>query len=103
MTILEENSKLLVESIKDLYKKGKYEISYAIVQLNKFYSNGRITQVDYEKQCEYYKAEKEKLNTVQVEEIEEQTENDEENIEENDTVDDTVEETENQEEVKGAK
>ena len=99
MTILEENSKLLVESIKDLYVKGKYEISYAIVQLNKFYANGRITQIDYEEQCEYYKAEKEKLNTVQVEE---QTENDEENIEENDTVDDTVEETENQEEVESA-
>ncbi len=97
MTILEENSKLLVESIKDLYIKGKYEISYAIVQLNKFYSNGRITQVDYEKQCEYYKAEKEKLNTVQVEEVvEEQTENEAVN----ETVTDEL--IENQEEVESA-
>lgn len=70
MTILEETSKQLIEAIRDLYIKGKYELEYAIIQLNKFYSNGRITKIDFEEQCEYYKLEKERLNTVEVEEIE---------------------------------
>lgn len=107
MTILEENSKLLVESIKDLYLKGKYELEYAIVQLNKFYANGRITKTDFEEQCEYYKSEKERLNSAEViedEKIIEQLEEVKNNITEdnfmtldtveNDTVDDQVQEKE---------
>lgn len=70
MSILEETSKQLVEAIKDLYIKGKYELEYAIVQLNKFYSNGRITKTDFEEQCQYYRLEKERLNTIEIEEIE---------------------------------
>lgn len=66
MTILEENSKQLVDAIRALYLKGKYELEYAIVQLNKFYTNGRITKSDFEEQCEYFKSEKERLNTTEV-------------------------------------
>lgn len=108
MTILEENSKQLVEAIKDLYLKGRYETSYAIVQLNKFYANGRITKEDYEKQCEYYKTEKEKQNVViEDEKVIEQLEElknsiSEDNVMiletvENDTVNDTTDVVQNEE------
>lgn len=90
MTILEENSKLLVESIKDLYLKGKYELEYAIVQLNKFYSNGRITKKDFEEYCEYFKTEREKQNSAEI--VEEDTV-------ENDTVVDQEKEIENKENI----
>lgn len=108
MTILEENSKQLVDAIRDLYLKGKYELEYAIVQLNKFYSNGRITKIDFEEYCEYFKTEREKQNTVAVIEdkkIIEQLEEVKNNITddnvmiletvENATVDDQVQDEEN--------
>lgn len=97
MTILEETSKQLVEAIKDLYIKGKYELEYAIIQLNKFYSNGRVTKVDFEEQCEYYKLEKEKLNSVVVEETENTVDNEILNTEASNNEDETVEE--NKEEI----
>lgn len=97
MTILEKNSKLLVEAIKDLYLKGKYELGYAIVQLNKFYTNGRIIQADYEEYCKYFKSEKEKQNAVVNEE--KTTAEETENVE-NSVVTETVEEnTESEENV----
>lgn len=96
---LDEKSKLIAECIKDLYLKGKYEVEYAILKLEEYKDNGKITVSDYESYLSYLKEEKAKQDEKKeevsaVEEIPEENadiSNEEENNAENET---EVEETE---------
>ncbi len=89
----DEKSKLFADCIKDLYIKKKYEVEYAILQLEKYKDAGKINAEDYEKTLEYFKSEKDQQNTLVVEEQTESVQNETE-VAENTVADETVENTE---------